>query len=143
GGMSYARLVLDLDGTERGEQLLDEVVLLVVEGRAAEVREAERAAHALAVDLPLPSLATRRDDAVGDHVHRGVEREVFPVLAVRPAVAHLVLTVRARGELQAGRPLRAEPPAADRRVGVALDLDHPAVAHEHVLAAPDGAVRAH
>ena len=36
GGVSYAGLVLDLDRTERGEELLDEVVLFVVEGGPAE-----------------------------------------------------------------------------------------------------------
>ena len=45
GGVSYAGLVLDLDRAQRREQLLDQVVLLVVERRAAEVREAERAAQ--------------------------------------------------------------------------------------------------
>src|SRR5207248_6892873 len=42
-GVSYAGLILDLDGAERGVQLLEEVVLLVVEGGAPEVSEAERA----------------------------------------------------------------------------------------------------
>ena len=37
GAVSYAGLVLDLDDAERGEELLDQVVLLVVERRAAEV----------------------------------------------------------------------------------------------------------
>src|SRR5438270_19129 len=36
GAMSYAGLVLDLDDAERGQQLLDQVVLFVVERRAAE-----------------------------------------------------------------------------------------------------------
>ena len=49
GGVSYAGLVLDLDRAHRGEGLLDEVVLLVVERRAAEVGEAERAVDAPAV----------------------------------------------------------------------------------------------
>ena len=38
------RLVLHLDHAERGEQLLDEVVLLVVQGRPAEAGDAQRAA---------------------------------------------------------------------------------------------------
>src|SRR5919205_763273 len=46
--VSYARLVLDLDGAHRREELLDQVVLLVVEGRAAQVGEAERAAQVAA-----------------------------------------------------------------------------------------------
>ena len=51
GGVSYPGLVLDLDRAERGEQLLDEVVFLVVQGRAAEAGEAERAPGARPVDL--------------------------------------------------------------------------------------------
>src|SRR4051794_21873957 len=38
--VSYPRLVLDLQSAERGEQLLDEVVLFVVQRRAAEARDA-------------------------------------------------------------------------------------------------------
>ena len=51
------RLVLHLDHPERRPELLDQVVLLVVEGRAAEARDAEAAPHALALALPLPGLA--------------------------------------------------------------------------------------
>ena len=47
GGVSNTRLVLDLDGAHRGEELLDEVVLLVVQRRAAEAGDPHRAA-----DLP-------------------------------------------------------------------------------------------
>src|SRR5581483_7748032 len=143
GRMSYARLVLDLDGAERGEELLDEVVLFVVERRPAEVREPERAAHALVTDVPLPTRPPRRDDAVGDHVHRVVEREVLPLRRVRPAVLDAVLTGGAGGELQRRRALRAQPAAADGRVGITLDLRDLAVLDVDELAAPDGAVRAH
>jgi hypothetical protein len=41
--VSNARLVLHLDRTERGVELLEEVVLLVVQGGAAEVREPQGA----------------------------------------------------------------------------------------------------
>ena len=41
GGVSYARLVLDLDEPERGHQLLDGVVLLVVERGTTEVDDAQ------------------------------------------------------------------------------------------------------
>src|SRR5215469_15879951 len=41
GGVSYPRLVLDLDRTKRGPQLIDEVVLLVVQGGAAETGDPE------------------------------------------------------------------------------------------------------
>src|SRR3954469_25534300 len=40
GRVSYSRLILDLHDTEAREQLLDEVVLFVVEGGAAEMGDA-------------------------------------------------------------------------------------------------------
>ena len=49
---------------------------------------------------------------------------------------------RAVDELLARRALGAQPPARDRRVGVALDLHDLLVLDEHLLAAADGAVRA-
>jgi hypothetical protein len=61
--VSYAGLVLDLHRAHRGEELLDQVVLLVVQRRAAEVGEAERP-----VDLPaalvvrLPVVLAGADD---------------------------------------------------------------------------------
>jgi hypothetical protein len=45
GGVSNTGLVLDLHRAHRGEQLLDEVVLLVVQRRAAEAGDAHRAAQ--------------------------------------------------------------------------------------------------
>src|SRR4029453_18082429 len=42
-GVSYAGLVLDLDRPERGEQLLDQVVLFIVEGRPAQAGHAQGA----------------------------------------------------------------------------------------------------
>src|SRR5207237_9521341 len=42
GAVSYARLVLDLDDAETHGELLDQVVLLVVEGRSTEHGDAHR-----------------------------------------------------------------------------------------------------
>src|SRR6185312_10304554 len=109
--VSYPCLVLDLQRPERGEQLLDEVVLLVVQSGAAEAGESERAPGALALRLPLPGLLTGRDDAVGPG-----------------------------GELQARAALRAQPSAADRRVGIAFDLDDLVVLDVDVLATADRTV---
>ena len=61
---------------------------------------------------------------------------------MRPAVEHLVTPRGARGELQAGGPLRTEPPATHRGRRVALDLDDALVLDEDLLRAPDRAVRA-
>ena len=80
---------------------------------------------------------------VGDHVHRGVEVEVLPLGAARRGGSG----PGTRGaepvdELQARGALRAQPAAADRRVGVALDLDDPLVFDVDPLAAADRAVGA-
>src|SRR3954447_23762108 len=64
--VSYPRLVLDLQSAERGEQLLDEVVLFVVQRCAAEAGNAHGPAGAHAVGLPLPGLGPRLDDPLGD-----------------------------------------------------------------------------
>src|SRR6476660_8175288 len=65
GAVSYPRLVLDLHGAQGREELLDEVVLLVVQRRAAEAGEAERPAQpvALRVDV-LPGAGAGLDHAV-------------------------------------------------------------------------------
>src|SRR5204862_4120609 len=86
GAVSYAGLVLDLDDSERRAQLLDQVVLFVVERRAAEVADRQRAIRGnVVLRLLLPVLGARADDPLGDHLHRVVERELLPARAVRPA----------------------------------------------------------
>ena len=143
GGVSYAGLVLDLHGAHRGERLLDEVVLLVVERRAAEVREPHRAVHAVAVVVDvLPAVLAGGDHALGDHVHRLVELELLPLRPARPAVQHLGQPARLLDELARGRALRAQRPLVDRGARVALDRDELAAARVDDLAAADRAVRA-
>ena len=77
----------------------------------------------LPVAAPTPSPRARVcDHSLGDHVHRGVEVQALPVGAVRSAVEHVVLARVTGRQLQRRRALRAQPAAADRRVGIALDL---------------------
>src|SRR6185436_16325332 len=112
---SNTGLVLDLHRAHRGVELLHEVVLLVVEGRSSEARDAERAACAVTVlVLPLPELLAGPDDPLRDHVHRAVEVEVLPVGAVRPPVADLGHPGGRGDELLAGAALGAQPTAGDR-----------------------------
>ena len=61
----------------------------------------------------------------------------------RTSVLHPVLARAPRGELHAGRALGAQPAAADRRVRVALDLDHLAVLDVDVLPAAHRAIGAY
>src|SRR4051794_31546608 len=141
GGVSNTRLVLDLDGAHRGEELLDEVVFLVVEGGSSEAGDPERPAYppVLLVDL-LPGVPTRFDDPVRDHVHRRVEVKVLPLGAERTAVADLREPQRARDQVLAGRPLRAQPAARHGAVGVPFDLDDLLVLDEDPLSTPDRTV---
>src|SRR5438874_10991363 len=58
--MSYAGLVLDRERAGRGEELLDQVVLLAVERGAAQEVDSERALERLAVlGLLLPGVLSR------------------------------------------------------------------------------------
>src|SRR3954452_9516778 len=143
GRVSYARLVLDLDEPERGHQLLDRVVLLVVERGTAAVDNTQGPAQGavLRVDL-LPRAATRLYHAVGDHVHRLVQSQLLPVRAVGRAVLDPVLAQLAGDEVLGGRALRTQAAARDRAVRIALDLGDGAVLDVHLLAAADRAVGA-
>src|SRR5918911_505924 len=91
GAVSDPRLVLHLHDAERGVELLEEVVLLVVDRGAAEVRDGERPADRLAmalrlriVDALLPRGVPRPLHALRDHLHRLLERDGLPARASRP-----------------------------------------------------------
>src|SRR5581483_11451629 len=120
GGVSNTGLVLDLDRAQRGEQLLDEVVLLGVQRRAAQEGEAAGAVELVAVVvLVLPG----GDHAVGDHVGRLLHGQPLPLGAVGAAVLDAQLAPGAVDVLLGGGALGAQAPAGDRAVRVALDLD--------------------
>src|SRR3954471_6536915 len=144
--VSYAGLVLDRHRAGGREELLDQVVLLVVERGAAQVRNAQGAVEhgLLALDLlrRLPGALAGGDEAVGDHVHRPFQVDLFPAVRPRRPVLRLRLPPRVGDELLRRRPLGAQAPAGDRRVGVTLDLDDLLVAHVDLLPAADGAVGA-
>src|SRR5690606_4132829 len=73
GGVSYPGLVLDLHRAQCGEELLDEVVLLVVQGGPAEGGDAHGAAQVAALGVGLlPGAGAGLQDPVGDHLHRRV-----------------------------------------------------------------------
>src|SRR5439155_3407711 len=143
GAVSYAGLVLDLNDAETHGQLLDQVVLLVVEGRAAEHRDPHRPGEPVALLVRvLPGRAPGFDHPVGDHVHRLVEPELLPLRAIGAPVPNLRQPQGAGDETLRGGALGAEPAARDRAVGVALDLVDLAVADVDELPAADRAVRA-
>src|SRR4051794_14716059 len=139
GAVSNTGLVLDLHRAHGGVELLHEVVLLVVEGCPSEARYPHGPADLHAVLVVLPGLGARPDHPVGDHLHRRVEVEILPLGPVRPAILDLRLAATAGDQLLGGTALGAEPPAADRRVGIAFDLDDLLILHEDPLAAADRA----
>ncbi len=104
--VAHPRLVLDLHHPpECGEQLLDEVVLLVVQRRPpTQAGDAHRARGALAIDLLLPGLVPGRQDSVDHHVHGGVEIERLPVGGMRRPIEHLVQPALTGRQLQARGP---------------------------------------
>src|SRR5205823_12474711 len=109
GAMSYAGLVLDLDDAERRHQLLDQVVLFVVQRRAAEIADREGALCRVALFvLLLPVLVAGPEDALDDHLHRVLERELLPRVSVRAAVLDLVLAQRPLHIVLRGGAFRAE-----------------------------------
>ena len=82
GAMSYTGLIADADHAEAGgEEFFDQVVFFVVESRAAEVGDGDGSASdsGRLCDSTKVSLAAF-PEAVGDHVHRLLEIEVFPLL---------------------------------------------------------------
>ena len=92
GGVSNAGLVLDLDRACGGEELLDQVVLFVVQGRAAQRGDAHGAAEQRGPSSSMSCQVLRRDSSepVGHHVDGGVQVEALPVAGARRTVEHLV-----------------------------------------------------
>src|SRR5215831_16318776 len=85
-------------------------------------------------------LVACRLDTLGDHVHRLVQGDLFPVGATRSAIQGLGATQRIDCQLETRRPLRAEGAAIDWAVGVAFDVNDLAVLHTHEHAAAHRAV---
>src|SRR5581483_6218934 len=74
----------------RGKQLLNEEVFFHIERGATEMGNGRRLHQGLAVFcLPEGSFA-RCPDSVGDHVHRRLEINLFPVARVGAAILHLL-----------------------------------------------------
>ena len=121
-----------------GQQLLDQVVLLVVERRAAEVRDRHRAA-VLARPSPRRGRARIRSTIMSIAVSSGSSSHAVPC---GPAVLDAVLAQRPVVQALGRRALRAEAAARDRARGVAFDLCHGAVLDVDELPAADGAERA-
>ena len=128
---------------ERGEQLLDEVVFFVVERGAAEMRDRQRAIDRLPfVTFLLPVRVARALHALGDHVHRRLERQLGPLGPVRLAIEHAIRAMVPGDQLVGRRALGTKAPFADRRFGIAFDVGDPLILHVDQLPATDGAIGA-
>ena len=144
GAVSYAGLVLDLDDAERRHQLLDQVVLLVVERRAAEVRRSPSVRFA---GSPLSSRSrhvSARVSTIRSAIISIASSSGSSSQASRTGRRYLTLYSRSGLCDVALRrlPLRAQAAAGDRARRVALDLADLAVLDVDELAAADRAVRA-
>src|SRR5438067_1083719 len=141
--VSYPRLVLDLHDPERGVELLEEIVLLVVERRAAEVRDTQRALNVFfPLVLLLPGALASFAYALGDHLRGALERDELPLLPARRTIEAVVQPVIAGNELERRRALWAQAAARDGGVFVALDVEDLSCLDVDLLAAADGAVGA-
>src|ERR1700737_3846309 len=138
--MSYTGLVLDLDDPKTRKEFLDQVVLFVVEGGAAVGPDRHRPVRNPVLRIPrLPVVGTGPDHAVGDHLHRLVERDLAPAPAIRRTVFHRVLAQRPVDQLSGCGALRTEPAPRNRAVRVALNLGHHTVLDEDTLPTTHGA----
>ena len=116
GGVSNTGLVFDLHDAERGEELLDQVVLFVVQRGAAQVGDAQRALDAVALRvLVFPGgvarAASRARPPCPSPAPAGCVSHSVPC---GPAVEDVLHAVRAGDELEGGRAFGAEAAARDR-----------------------------
>src|SRR5205085_1156211 len=127
-------------------ELLEEIVLLVVERRPAEVGDSQGPVDADSLVFGarrlalLPGFVAGAPDALGDHLHRLLERDGFPPLAAGRPVEHPLFAMVAGDELERRRSLGTEASLGDRRIGVALDVDDLLALDVDELAAPDGTI---
>ena len=128
---------------ERRVELLHQVVLFVVQRRAAQAGDAQGAVQvsALLVGV-LPGAGPGVQHPIDDHVDRGVQVQVLPLGTVRAPVPNRGHPAGRGDQRQRRGALGAQPAAADGGVRIALDVGHPAAGAEHPLSAADRAERA-
>src|SRR5581483_3978548 len=98
--MSYASLIADADHAQSGrEQFLDEIVLLVVECRAAEVRDFGGLHQRLAIPSFLKRTLPRFPYSVCHHVHGLLKVDLFPSLGIGRPVLNLGQAIGMRMQL--------------------------------------------
>src|SRR5207237_616983 len=122
---------------------LDEVILLVVEGGAAELRDGEGVVQRRAIVSGADEgVVAGRLDALGDPVHGPLEGPFLPMIGVGRAVLHGPEAVRRVHPTDRRGALWAEGALVDRAARITLDVDDPIALGVDALRAADGAVRA-
>ena len=141
--MSYPGLVGHTDHAQAsGEEFFDEIILFVIERGAAEMADRSRVIDCRPVLLADEGALTRLPDAVGDHVHRAIQRNCRPLSRARGAIFYFRFALRMREQLVRRRTLWTKIPLADRAFRVALDRNQLSVLVINQLTATDAAIRA-
>ena len=100
--MSYSGLIADAHHAEAsGEHLFNQVIFFVVERSTTQMSDGFVLHQALAVLRFSEILVPTFPQAVGDHVHRCFEVQVFPLRGLRPAVLHFREAFGVRGKFEA------------------------------------------
>ena len=142
--MSYTGLIFDVHDSEPGgKELFDNVVFLVVQRRATEMRYCRGPVHRSAVrGLMDEGLVSRLLHERGDAVHRPIERFILPVVAPWRPILHGRHATRIYDQPVRRRSLRAKRPTVDEALVVAFNRKDRFALVIDQLRAADGAVRA-
>src|SRR4029077_7747251 len=98
--MSYPRLVGYAHHPQaKSEEFSNEIILLVIEGSAAEMTDRSGVINRMIVDLVNESTLARFPNAIRHHVHRAIERNFGPLLRTRRAIFHFRFPTRMRKQL--------------------------------------------
>ena len=77
--MSYSCLIADANHAQAcTKELLDQVVLFVVQRSAAKMGDGLGIHHGVPILVFDKGLISALPDAIDDHIHRGLEIEIFP-----------------------------------------------------------------
>src|SRR5262249_50403270 len=119
----------------------DQIVFFVVERRAAQVSNRRGLHQGLTTTRFLKRSVSALPQAVGDHVYRLIEVQVFPLMRERPPVFDFVQALGVGQQFKARRAVRAEAATGNRRLGIAFNRDKFPVTMKNLLATADCTIR--
>lgn len=124
GAMADARLMLDQDDAEAATEFLRDVIELVVERRAAKVKDRRRGVHALSVGKLLDEpLVAHRAHQLGHTIHRPLDVDLLLVHRAGLPMQYLREPVDVFVELIARGALQTERTLVVRTTWIAFDVD--------------------